>query len=67
VTCYDINPIVKVFNMDLEAEQSLEGYEEYVYSVAISPSSTMIVSGDGGGEVKVWKRGEVGVYEVADG
>jgi len=49
--------IVKVWNMDLELTQSLEGHEDNVFSVAMSPNSSMIVSGGTDGEVKVWKKG----------
>ena len=48
---------MSVWNMDLEPEQSLEGHEGGVWSVYISPDSTMIVSCDTGGEVKIWKKG----------
>ena len=66
VSCREDNKIVGMWNMDLELEQSLEGHTSGVYgavgvfSVDISPDSTMIVSGDEIGEVKVWKKGGEG-------
>ena len=47
--------IVKVWSMDLEPEQSLEGHYG-VNCIEISPDSTMIVIGDEEG-VKIWKKG----------
>ena len=49
VSCSIGDRIVKVWNMDLELQQSLEGHLANVFCVAISPDSTMIVSGDQGG------------------
>ena len=54
---YDEN-VLKMWNMDLEPTQTLVGHEQNLWSVAVHPNSTMIVSGNDGGEVKVWKEGE---------
>ena len=43
---------VKIWNMDLEPEQSLE-HSQDVWAVDISPNSMMIISGDEGGKVSV--------------
>ena len=62
VSCSYISSAVKVCNMDLEPEQSLEGHESTVWSVDISPDSTMIVSGDANVVVKIWKKRGVGSW-----
>ena len=46
VSCCSDDKTVKVWNMDLEPAQTLVGHENGVRSVAISPGSTMIASGD---------------------
>ena len=57
VSCsYNCSP--KVWNMDLELQQSLEGHQAGVWSVDISPDSTTIASGDREGKAKLWKKGK---------
>jgi len=61
VSCAFGDSTVKVWNMDLELEHSLEGHDEDgVLSVAISPDSTTIAAGAHYGEVKIWNKGEGG-------
>ena len=47
---------MKVFSSDLELLHSFT-HESYVYSVAVSPDSTMIVFGDTEGKMFAWTVG----------
>ena len=54
--------IVKLWNVDtLELMQSLIGHgdEETVNCVDVAPDSTMVVTGDSSGVVKLWEKGGV--------
>ena len=62
--CYD-NRVMVWHAKTLAPMQTLEGHEGGVDGVAVSPDSTMIVSGDDGGVVKVWEvQGEGGRWKV---
>ena len=66
VTCdlYD-NRVMVWHAKTLAPMQTLEGHEDGVNDVAVSPDSTMIVSGGYGGVVKVWEvQGEGGRWKV---
>jgi len=52
VTCAGYDDAVKVWSFDLEL-QTFENEDYDIWSAAVSPDSTTIVSGDGDGGVKI--------------
>jgi len=64
VACgYDEGPFLKVLSPSLELVQTLEGHDDAVYCVTVSPSGSHIASGGSDDKVMIWSEpGEGGEW-----